>query len=231
MRKAPLSLSTSKCNESVLLPTLESRRKYLFLVQVHKDIYSAHDRTLSEFIPISDIKFYSNLRSNNSNNVLIPKCNKTNYGMKSFSYLTSKVWNQLPIGLKKEGNLNIFKRKIRDVIYDYWIVRTGVVLYGINQTNIKHIERMQKWAIRVMRKAPLSLSTSKCNESVLLPTLESRRKYLFLVQVHKAIYSAHHRTLSEFIPISDNKFYRNLRSNNSNNVHIPKCNKTNYGMK
>ena len=119
IRKAPLTLSTSKCNESVLIPTLESRRKYLFLVQVHKVIYSAHHRILSEFIPISDNKFYSSLRSNNSNNVHIPKCNKTNYGMKSFSYLTSKVWNQLPIKLKKEGNLNTFKRKLRDVIFDY----------------------------------------------------------------------------------------------------------------
>ena len=119
IRKVPLTLSTSKGNESVLIPTLESRRKYLFLVQMHKVIYSAHHRILSEFIPISGNNLYSSLRSNNSNNVHIPKCNMTNYGMKSFSYLTSKVWNQLPIELKKRGKSEHIQKKTQDVKFDY----------------------------------------------------------------------------------------------------------------
>jgi hypothetical protein len=118
MRKAPLTLSSSKCSETVSLPTLESRREYLFLLKVHKFIYSTDHQVLSELITVTDNKFYS-LRSNNSNNTQIPKCNKTNYGMKALSYLTSKAWNRLPIVLKKEGNLNIFRRKLRYIIYDY----------------------------------------------------------------------------------------------------------------
>ena len=99
----------------------------------------------------------------------------------------------------------------------------GAVLFGINQTNSRKLEKMQHWALKIIRKTFPS-SSSK----ILLPTLESRRKYLFLSKIHQAI---HNRQcpLHDNLTVSANS--HNLRSNNTNSIYVLKYNKENYGKK
>ena len=56
----------------------------------------------------------SNYDLRNSSRLLQPKFNTYTFGYKSFSYFGSKVWNLLPAKLKKNNNINAFRKELYD---------------------------------------------------------------------------------------------------------------------
>ena len=62
-----------------------------------------------------------NLRSNDFINLKIPKCNKTNFGQRSFNYLAPKYWNALPNDIKSTTNRTNFIKSIKMKLYQFEI--------------------------------------------------------------------------------------------------------------
>ena len=62
---------------------------------------------------------YINLRSNDTVNLKIPKCNKNFFGQRSFNYLAPKYWNALPSEIKSQTNRNKFIKMLKLALYEY----------------------------------------------------------------------------------------------------------------
>lgn len=57
---------------------------------------------------INDVQHH-NLRSVSNNDLFVPRPN-TNFYKKSFHYSATKVWNNLPLKIKKFRNVELFKK-------------------------------------------------------------------------------------------------------------------------
>ena len=96
------------------IPTLASRRKYLFLCEFYKlsnniipsITYQAHIRTIS-----------INLRSTSVSNYQVPRMNKS-VGQRSLSYLGPRTYNDLPNSIRSSKTVRMFKKLLREHLLD-----------------------------------------------------------------------------------------------------------------
>ena len=58
---------------------------------------------------------YLNYELRDSSRLVQPKPRTTNFGLRSFSYLASKLWNDLPNDMKSltDTNINQFKHQVK----------------------------------------------------------------------------------------------------------------------
>ena len=107
----------NKCMRIVavaIIPTLASRRKYLFLSEFYKlsnniipsITYQAHIRTIS-----------INLRSTSVSNYQVPRMNKS-VGQRSLSYLGPRTYNDLPNSIRSSKTVRMFKKLLREHLLD-----------------------------------------------------------------------------------------------------------------
>ena len=96
------------------IPTLASRRKYLFVCEFYKlsnniipsITYQAHIRTIS-----------INLRSTSVSNCQVPRMNKS-VGQRSLSYLGPRTYNDLPNSIRSSKTVRVFKKLLREHLLD-----------------------------------------------------------------------------------------------------------------
>ena len=96
------------------IPTLVSRRKYLYLCEFYKlsnniipcITYQAHIRKMS-----------INLRSTSVSNDQVPRMNKY-VGQRSLSYLGPRTYNDLPNSIRSSKTVRMLKKLLREHILD-----------------------------------------------------------------------------------------------------------------
>ena len=75
---------------------------------IFKTVNKIHPTNFNNwFILVSEIHGYST-RGSSSRNLYIPHVRTTHYGLKAMKYIGPQIWNNLPIMLKAEKNLNLF---------------------------------------------------------------------------------------------------------------------------
>ena len=80
---------------------------------MHKTIYSAYDHEL-----LNELIRHNNLHQHltrNSSNLVLPLYNRSS-SQNSVNYTGVRIWNSLPNDISNEPNLNIFKRKLRNML-------------------------------------------------------------------------------------------------------------------
>ena len=96
------------------IPTLASRRKYLFVCEFYElsnniipsITYQAHIRTIS-----------INLRSTSVSNYQVPRMNKS-VGRRSLSYLGPRTYNDLPNSIRSSKTVRMLKKLLREHLLD-----------------------------------------------------------------------------------------------------------------
>ena len=96
------------------IPTLASRRKYLFVCEFYKlsnniipsITYQAHIRNIS-----------TNLRSMSVSNYQVPRTNKS-VGQRSLRYFGPRTYNDLPNSIRSSTTLRMFKKLLQEHILD-----------------------------------------------------------------------------------------------------------------
>lgn len=53
------------------------------------------------------------LRSQNTNQLVVPKTRTVRYGGRSFSSVAPKLWNALPVSIRNSESVNIFKKRLK----------------------------------------------------------------------------------------------------------------------
>ena len=110
--------SISALRRDLNIPTLESRRHVFILTKTH-DIINGKIPSLHFTKLESQRNNTRNLRSNNLNNLKIPKFNKVKFGQRSFNYLAPKFWNNLPTETKLIQSRRKFISEIKNIIYEF----------------------------------------------------------------------------------------------------------------
>ena len=50
--------------------------------------------------------------------MLATKRVNTKYGKRTFDYLAPKLWNALPLHVRTEENIDIFKKQVKTILFD-----------------------------------------------------------------------------------------------------------------
>ena len=95
---------------------VESRIKYKVILTTFKCLHDLAPYYLSNTLIKSNNSVRS-LRSNTFNNLTKPKT-KNKLGERSFHYSAPDLWNELPLFLKNESSLNIFKSKLKTFLFN-----------------------------------------------------------------------------------------------------------------
>ena len=92
---------------------LKSRLKCI-LVEVFKSLKHLNPPYIEEMIETKDVNY--NLRDPQPLNQ--PKRNTTNYGLKTFSYLGTKLWNDMPNDMKciSDTDIHEFKSRLKHMV-------------------------------------------------------------------------------------------------------------------
>ena len=90
------------------LQNLETRRQFQSLVILYKCLKAQGPEYLSEFFNILNVPY--NLRGAGTH--LVPPSFNLEYMDKSWSYLTTKLWNGLPTRVRECPDLAAFKRSL-----------------------------------------------------------------------------------------------------------------------
>ena len=95
---------------------VESRIRYKVILTTFKCLHDLAPYYLSNTLIKSNNSVRS-LRSNTFNNLTKPKT-KNKLGERSFHYSAPDLWNELPLFLKNESSLNIFKSKLKTFLFN-----------------------------------------------------------------------------------------------------------------
>ena len=96
--------------ENARVPSLYVSRVQTIAIETYKSIHKINPKFLHDVITIKEMKY--ELRDDFKS--IPPKVNSTTYGLNSFRYESSKIWNQIPIELKQIQSLPIFVSHIRN---------------------------------------------------------------------------------------------------------------------
>lgn len=98
------------------MTTSKHRRYYQALVLIYKCLNSTGPKPyIAEFLSIRDVCY--NLGGKGSN-LFQPHFNNE-WRHKSFSFSTSKLWNKLPLYIRKSENLKMFKQAFQSFNLEY----------------------------------------------------------------------------------------------------------------
>ena len=89
--------------------TLELKRIQQICTEIYKILNGIGPKYM-ENIVIRNQAHYSSRRPLN---LFVPRVNQTTFGLKSFRYQATLLWNSLPVEIKSADNLNTFKRLIK----------------------------------------------------------------------------------------------------------------------
>lgn len=94
---------------------IESRIVYKVLMNVFKAINGQSPEYLSELLKTSVPERC--LRSQNNNNLVIPRTKLKKYGDRAFAHAGPTLWNELPINLKKAKSVQAFKKLLKTYLF------------------------------------------------------------------------------------------------------------------
>lgn len=68
---------------------------------------------------VSGIANRSRLRSSDNGDLVLPKFNSSRFGKRRFSVSSAQIWNSLPLGLKRFGNISrqVFKKRLKHHLF------------------------------------------------------------------------------------------------------------------
>ena len=89
--------------------TLELRRIHFICTEIYKTINNIRPEYTNSLV-VPNLSHYS---SRGPLNLFVPRINETTYGLRSFRYQGTVLWNSLPEGIKTASNLNSFKKLIK----------------------------------------------------------------------------------------------------------------------
>ena len=89
--------------------TLELRRIHFICTEIYKTINNIGPEYMNSLV-VPNQSHYSSRRPLN---LFVPRINQTTYGLRSFRYQGTILWNSLPEEIKTASNLNSFKRLIK----------------------------------------------------------------------------------------------------------------------
>ena len=87
---------------------LQSRLNCIIL-EVFKSIHNSSPLYIQDMFEVEKSSY--SLRD--SSKLVQPKRNTTTFGLRSFTYFGSKLWNDLPIDFKETTDLALFKDRLR----------------------------------------------------------------------------------------------------------------------
>ena len=91
--------------------SFENRLDYQIAVLIYKSENGSTPKYIDNLLIVSNNDNY-NLRSKTIRNLQIQNFN-TDYFKQSFTYLSVKVWNKLPINIRTSSNLKSFKKSLK----------------------------------------------------------------------------------------------------------------------
>ncbi len=94
----------AKCHIS----TQECQKSRTLAIEVYKAVNGMTLNYIQELFEVNEIPY--NLRD--PTRTIIPKSNSTTYGIKSLKHEGNRIWNRLPVDIKKLESLAIFKIQI-----------------------------------------------------------------------------------------------------------------------
>ena len=97
--------------EQINHPSLCNRRIHDTLILVYKSIHGYAPKYISDLFSLRS--YTMNLRGYDS--LIIPRVNTTKYGIHSFSYSASKLWNSLTDSIRALPSIQSFKSAICDL--------------------------------------------------------------------------------------------------------------------
>ena len=89
--------------------TLEPRQIHFICTEIYKTINNIGLEYMNSLV-VSNQLHYSSRRPLN---LFLPRINQTTYGLMSFRYQVTVLWNSLPEEIKTTANLNSFKKLIK----------------------------------------------------------------------------------------------------------------------
>lgn len=82
------------------------RVEFKVLMLTYKALHDQCPRYIKDMLEIYHPA--RNLRSQNTNQLVVPKTRTVRYGRRSFSSIAPKLWNALPISIRNSESVNIF---------------------------------------------------------------------------------------------------------------------------
>ena len=92
--------------------SFENRCKYHLAVLVYQRNLTPN--YILELLSFSSNETYS-LRSISNNQMMMPKI-RTNYMKQSFSYKSTKTWNEIPVSIRSKSSVNVFKKSLQNYL-------------------------------------------------------------------------------------------------------------------
>ena len=103
--------SYEKLSQEINQPSLRARRINDMLVLVYLALNNAAPSYISDLFPERQTRIH--LRG--KRRLVIPRVKRTNYGLHSFRYHASKLWNLLPDNVRVPTSLAAFKNALQTV--------------------------------------------------------------------------------------------------------------------
>ncbi len=94
----------------------------VWLQSVVIEVYKALNGLSPKYMKCMFILNKTNHNLCSDNNILLPKCHTTNFGLKSFAYQAGSLWNKLPNSFRTYESLKDFKTKIFTWSIDMWYI-------------------------------------------------------------------------------------------------------------
>ena len=91
------------------------RVDFKILVQTYKTLHDQGPKYLNDLLNIYQPT--RNLRSKNSNQLVVPKTITVRFCERSFSNAAPKLWNDLPSAIRDSKSVNVFKRSLKTHIF------------------------------------------------------------------------------------------------------------------
>ena len=98
--------SLLKNNKSV---TMEVKRMRYLSIEIYKTLHCLNPQYMKQLSQLNESRY----SSRRPLDLIVPRVNKTRYGLRSIRYEGAKIWNHLPNSIKSAENLDAFKRLIK----------------------------------------------------------------------------------------------------------------------
>ena len=177
-------------------------------------------------------------------NCLIPVMVNGNIGTFSHSMKYLGIW--LDPALNWNMHIEYVKSKIMPLVWKFSQIRQNIdqstaklyytsllrpqleyaatVIFNLSSTNSKTLETIQNRCLRIITQSPLRTSAANLRDQLKIPTLQNRRKYLYLCEVFKMRNNIN-PAITPCLNVSHTTRY-NMRSKTSSKIPIPRMNKS-----
>ena len=106
----------------IVLCQLRLRVQLMFCATVHRCLQCKAPPYLADLcIPVSDVASRQRLRSASSNQLVVPRHRRTQFGRRAFSVAGPMVWNALPDSIRDTAlSTHSFRRNLKTLLFSFY---------------------------------------------------------------------------------------------------------------